>query len=542
MQYSELRKRLYSGIRPLLGVPAESDFTADQPPSALSLILILFPILLLFSQSPMMVAISFLACAVLSFHYRCHKAFLLTVGISFILNLLVYTGATVHWDTDAYIVPQIRDIASGFTIQPDGGVSIPHLSLPSGFAAWCAALYRLTGSVDCGGMLIFILTVAAWTELRRSLSKLQTALLIIAPSLFPSLWNLMTDGSVYLLLLIALFALRRKDFWLPVAAATLAVTFKTSAWIPAALIYLVLLRDHPRRFWILGLAGLFALLCVMPTLRLLFFENAQGDISNDFIERANEDARAMGYWARQAYAYLGHWTTSLSPNFGVHAGGVDGGGIDGFGPIFRFAVWVSLAVMIFFKKRFTGWGETLLLAWGATLIIPTLYIGYARYVPFLYPAVMLPLILLAPRPTALLTGALCMMPLLWLAWRIALSTEYVFVATQAEAVHADLYNVRCAFRHKLVEAPQSIQSGSLVYTYTPGEAFTFPAIPRQSKKALHTVSTGQKLSEIRDYAIHTWTPWFFTHLHQYLFNLATLRWQWLCEPKGVNDGIPSTDP
>lgn len=489
-----------------------------------------------------MAVISLPACAVLSFHHHCHKAFLLTVAGAFLLNLLLYSGATVHWDIDAYIVPQIRLMASGFTLQPDGGLSEAHLALPGGFSAWCAALYRLTGSVDCGGMLVFLLIVAAWTELRRSLSPLQTAILVIAPPLFPSLWNLMPDGSVYLLLLIALFALRRKAFWLPLAAATLAITFKTSAWIPAALIYLVLLRDHPRRFWILGLTGLFVLSCVYPTLRLLFSSSGAETISHDFLTRANADARAMGYWARQAYVYLGHWTTPLAPDFGVHAGGVDGGGIDGFGPLFRLAVWASLAVMIFLKRRLTGWGETLLLAWGCTLAIPTLYIGYARYVPFLYPAVMLPLILIAPRPAALVNAALCVMPALWLGWRVALATEYVFVATSAEAVHAGMYNLRCAFRDQLVDTPQPIPSGSLVYTYRPGEGFTFPPIPRQSKTNLHTVSGTRKLAEIRDYAVHTWIPWFATHFHHYLFNLALLRWHWLCEPKGVTDGIPSTDP
>lgn len=542
MHPGRFRTCLASGLRHLLGVPAEEACLAPQPPSALPLILILLPVLLLFSQTPMMAAVSFLACAVLSFHYRCHKAFLITVAGAFLLNLLIYSGATVHWDIDAYIVPQIRLMASGFTLQPDGGVSEAHLSLPGGFSAWCAALYRLTGSVDCGGMLIFLLIVAAWVELRRSLPKLQTAILVIAPPLFPSLWNLMSDGSVYLLLLTALFALRRKAFWLPLAAASLAVTFKTSAWIPAALLFLVLLRDHPRRFWILGLAGGFALLCVFPSLRLLFSSTGQTEISCDFATRANADALSMGYWARQAYAYLGHWTTSLSPDFGVHTGGVDGGGIDGFGPLFRAAVWSSLAVLLFCRKRLTGWGETLLLAWGATLLIPTLYIGYARYVPFLYPAVMLPLIRIAPRPAALLNAALCVMPALWLGWRAVLSTEYIAVSARAEAIHSGMYNLRCDFREKLAPDPQPVHSGSLVYTYRPGADFDFPAIPRKPEPRLFTVSPARKIDSMRVYALREWIPWFATHFDTYLFQLASLRWHRLLEAKGVNDGIPSTDP
>lgn len=542
MHLSGLRDRLASGFRLLSGAPAGADCLAPDPPSPLPLILIFLPIAGLFSQSPMMAAISFLAGAALSFHHHCHKPFLLTVAGAFLLNLLLYSGATVHWDIDAYIVPQIRLIASGFTLQPDGFLSEAHLALPGGFSAWCAALYRLTGSVDCGGMLVFLLIVAAWIELRRSLTHLQTAILVIAPPLFPSLWNLMPDGSLYLLLLIALFALRRKAFWLPLAAAALAVTFKTSAWIPAALIYLVLLRDHPRRFWILGLAGLFALGCIFPTLRLLFFSEGQETISADFLTRANADARAMGYWARQAYAYLGHWTTPASPDFGVHAGGVDGGGIDGFGPIFRVAVWCALAALLFFRKRLTGWGETLLLAWGCTLAVPTLYIGYARYVPFLYPAVMLPLLLIAPRPAAVVNAALCVMPALWLGWRVALSSEAVFVATRAEAVHSGMYNVRCTFREKLVSEPQPLHSGSLVYTYRAAADFPFPPMPRTPKPGLLKIYGLQKVDTIRAYALQTWTPWFLTHIHDYLFNLAALRWQWLLEPKGGRDGIPSTDP
>lgn len=502
---------------------------------ALPLLLVLFPLSVALLPTPAFTGIAFAATAVLAFHLKCLRGFLWSVAVAFVLNLFVYSGAVGFFDVDAYLAPQIRFIAASKTIVPDGFLSASHLSLPRGFTAWCAAWYRMTGSVDCGGMLFFMLIPAAWQVLRSELSRVQTLILLLSPAAFPSLFCLMADGCVYLLLLMALISLKSpKHFWMPLLAAVTAATFKTSAWIPCAWVALVLLRNHPRWWWRIALIGGATLLCNLTTLRLLF-SGGLSDISADFAT-ANEAAQSMGYWARLAYVYIGHWTTSAEPFFGAHQGGIDGGGVDGLGPLFRVAVMASLVTLCLFRTRLKPWATPLLIAWGSVLMMPTLYIGYARYVPWLYPAVMLPLALALPRLTLPLSGMMCLVPMMWLGWRIALSTESVAVATHATAVHSDVYNIRCAFRSQLSDVPQAKQSGSLLYSYEMAPEH-FPTMNRQLRSDLKQRPAFEKVNDVRDYAVKTWLPWAIRHAPVYLYDLMRLRMRWLLTPRGINDEI-----
>lgn len=517
------------------GQPVLTFFSDELKRFALPLLLIVFPLAVAILPTVYFLFCALVATSFLAYYLKCLRAFLTTVCIAFVINFLFYSGAGGHFDVDAYIAPQIRLIASPCEIVPDGFLNTTHLALPRGFTAWCAAWYRLTGSVDCGGMLFFMLIPAAWIVLRTYLTRLQTVVLLLSPAAFPSLFCLMSDGCVYLLLLIALVSLRDRDnFWLPLLASVAAAVFKTSAWIPAVLVALVLMWYHPRRWWKIALLGIATLACNLPTIQMIL-KGGLSTISEDF-ERVNADAASMGYFARLAYVYIGHWTTSLSPVFGAHLGGVDGGGVDGFGPVFRVAVMASLCVLAIFRKCLKPWWIPLICAWVSILAMPTLYIGYARYVPWLYPAVMLPLVLLIPRISLVMGSAMCVVPLLWLGWRVALSTEMVAVLTHATMVHSNMYNLRCAFRSQLVTTQQPTMSGSLLYSYEMSEDY-FPPMNREVSADLKKRPVFNKAKDLQDYALRTWLPWMATHFPIYVYDLMRLRFRWLLTPRGVSDGI-----
>jgi hypothetical protein len=505
---------------------------------ALPLLLFTFPFAVALAGTPLLCGMVFVAFLLLAYQLKCVKPLGWVLLVSFLINACFFSGAVIHFDTDAYIAPQIRLIASPYQLSPDGFYYSTHLSLPRGYSAWCATLYRLTGSVDCGAMLIWMLIPAAWLVLRAYLTRLQTALLLISPALFPSLFNLMSDGAVYLLLLIALVALvDRSTFWVPLLAAAGAALCKTSAWIPCAFIGVVLFQRFPARWWKLGAIAAFVCCYNYPTI-VMMMRGGLSEISADF-DRANEAAKAMGYWARLAYVYIGHWTSSAQPHFGAHLGGVDGGGADGFGPVFRIAVVASIGCLILGRKQLKSWFYPLLIAWGSVLVMPTLYIGYARYTPWLYPAVMLPLVLLVPRLTIPFNVLLCIYPMMWLGWRVALSSEVVRVATHATAVQSDVYNIRCFFRDKLVASAQPTSSGSLFYTYAMDKAY-FPPIQRTHFEDLKSVSPFVKATDVRKYMLTTWLPWFLCHFHEYWIELITLRYRWLVTPRGQTDELSPT--
>lgn len=495
------------------------------------------------ARTPWPVGMVAMAYLFVAHHFRCLRPFLLTLTVALGAALLVFSGAAIHYDIDNYLGPQVRllTLPEGLTTLGDGWYSRLHCALPQGFAAYGAALYRITGSMDLATSAFVLFLVAAWITLRPTLSRLQTSLLLIAPAAMPSLWCLMPDGCIYYLLLIALFTLRERRFWLPLLASAIASTYKTSAWVPTLLVALVLFRNAPRRWWQLGMVGAVTLLVVAPTLRLVLGGGLDA-ISGDFLACSNETAKAMGHLARLAYVHLGHWTTPLQPTLGTHAGGVDGLSSDGFGPVFRSLTWLSFALLPLFRRRFSGWWETLLLAWASVALVPTLYVGYARYVPLLYLAGALPTVLLAPRLAIPFALWLLVLPAGMLGWRLALSSEALMVAGHATAVHSESYNIRSTFRSRLTSKPQPHESGCLLYSYAMPQGI-FPPMPRKVYPGIEKVPSTQKIGEVTDYALHEWLPWALTHPHTYLHEIARFRWRaFTTFPRGATDGLPSAEP
>ena len=513
-----------------------------------ALLLVLLPLAACFATRPALFLMTLAAFSLVAYRFGALRFFLFTVIGALLLNACVLSAFAIFSDADNYLQPSIRLLASSLSPeQADGHLSLQHLILPQGFAAWSAVLYRLTGWLDAGNALVFMLLPAAWTVLRRELSSLQSLVLIAAPLTFLSCFSAMPDGPLYLLLLMAVVSLRSNAFWLPLAAVCVACTFKTTAWIPAALIGFVLLRDHPRKAWKLFLAAVFTAFLVWPTLRALFDGSAPA-VSGDF-EGMNATARTMGYFARNAYAYLGHWTVpGPAPDFNIAVGGGDGGGVDGLGPSFRLAVWGALALMTLCRKKMQGWGTVLLVCWGSVLVIPTLYIGYARYTPLVYVAGLLPWVLALPKIAPVPALLVCAMPVAWIGWRVMLSTENLtVVATPVVEVRSDVYNVRCGLRKHLRAEPfpenaPGTLSGSLMYTYrnpNPGDS-CFPPMPRSTDGNPRLVPASDKASSMAGYALKTWLPWAIRSLPDLALKTLSYRFDTFTSfPRGADDVQPN---
>lgn len=518
-----------------MGAPEE---TAQAPGRwvALPLLLVLFPLAVGLARAPLPAGMVAAAFCLLAWQFRCLKGFLCVYAAAFLLNLPVLSVCGLPGDQDFYLGPQARLIAAGGELAFDGFLRQAHLALPAGYAGWNAALYRLTGSLDFGHAQAFALLAAAWLTLRRALNRRQAFALVCAPLTFVSLYNGMPDGCVYLLLLIALFAWREGAFWLCLAALAVGATFKTTAWVPGAVIGAMLLWRFPRRWWQVGLAALGVAVVVFPTLRLVA-TGGLGEISEDFLG-ADAAARSLGWLGRTAYFYLGRWLVPGDFDFNVHIGGVDGAGMDGLGALARVLVWPSLAILLVWRRRFGGWWALLAAAWLSTLLMPTLYVGYGRYVPLAYVALTLPFAVRFPTLSVCASLAMGALPAAWVAWRVLLSMEFAQVAAAGAPVSSGWYNVRAAFRScgvPVAEEPQPTPTASNLYTY---QAADFPAFPGHDVPRNRMVPSGEKARSARDYALHAFLPWALTHPHVYLANVARIRWRWLVSPRGEHDGVP----
>lgn len=503
---------------------------------ALPLLVVLFPLAVGLARTPLPVAMVAAAFLFVAWHFRCLRAFALVYAAAFLLNLPVLSVCGLPGDQDFYLGPQVRLLAAGGGLEFDGFLRRAHLALPAGYAGWNAALYRLTGSLDFGHAQVFALVAAAWLTLRRTLGRWQTFALVCAPLTWVSVFNGMADGCVYLLLLLALFALRAGRFWLPLAAIAVAATFKTSAWVPCALLGAVLVWRFPRRWPKVALAALAVGVLVFPTLRLVV-EGGLREISADFLGAGGE-ARALGWFGKTVYFYLGHWLVPGTFDFNVHVGGVDGAGMDGLGKVARLLIWPSLAILIVWRRRFAGWWGALALAWGSVLLTPTLYVGYGRYVPLAYVALMLPFVVRFPRASAVAAAAMAFVPAAWCAWRVLLSMEFAQVAAGGGPVESAWYNVRAGFRScgvPVVEGAQPIRAAAAFYTY---RAADFPAFPSDDVPRGRLVPAGRKAMSARAYALRRFLPWALSHLPDYLANVARIRWRWLVSPRGGHDGLP----
>ena len=505
--------------------------------AALPLLLVLFPLAVGLARAPLPVAMVAAAFLFLAWHLRCLRAFVGIYAVAFLLNLPVLSVCGLPGDQDFYLGPQARLLAAGGDLAFDGFLRQAHLALPAGYTGWNAALYRLTGSLDFGHAQVFALLAAAWLTVRRELGRWQTFALLCAPLTFVSVFNGMPDGCVYLLLVLALFAWRAGAFWLCLAALAVGATFKTTAWVPGAALGAALLWRFPRRWWQMGLAALAVGVIVFPTLRLIA-TGGLAEISADFLG-ADAAARALGWPGRTVYFYLGHWLVPGDYGFNVHIGGVDGAGMDGLGAMARVLVWPALAIPLIWRRRFAGWWGTWALAALATLAMPTLYVGYGRYVPLAYVALMLPFVVRFPRLCVVPALAMAAIPAAWCAWRVLLAMEFAQVVAAGGPVQSDWYNVRATFRAcdvPLVAEPQPRMSSSTIYTY---RAADFPPFPHDDVPRGRLVPGARKAVRVRDYGLRDFVPWALTHTHRYLWNVARIRWHWLTAfPRGGHDGLP----
>lgn len=538
------------GFQSLFKASREDIQPPTEPVSFLPYILILLPFAIGLALDPFLVLLTFVGAGLVAFKTQCLKPFLLIVSVAFFIAFLFPTPAAIYSDADYYVLPAIRFFANGVAVQPncDGYYSMHHFlsCLPDGFFRIGAAFYRLFGWVDMGNVLLFLFLPVAWMVWRRHLGRCATAVLVCGPLTFASCLNPVPDGATYLLLLTALGAMRSRETYLALAALLVACTFKMSAWMPATVIAAVLLYQDPRRAPKIILTGIAAMLYNLPF--FIHFFGGQALPTPDFAAM-DDAARSLGWFARFAYAYLGHWILPGEYVFNVPMGGFDGGGIDGLGPFFRFMVWGSIALQVIFFKRLKSWWTVLLVGWVSVCCMPTLYVGYARYVPLFYVSVMLPFLLLAPRLTLVPAGLICAMPLAWLGWRCVLISERLTLLDPevTVAVSSDLYNVRCALREAgftpTEQTPQMRPSASLMYYTLPREGVdAFPHCLRDTTLNQRLTPATDKARAIAPFVLQQWFPWCMTHLHK-LF-IASLSYRVKCFvtfPRGKYDS-PNIDP
>lgn len=527
--------------------PAEQE-SGTQPlasPETLALLLLLFPLAIGLAGTPPLVAMVTAAFAFTAFHFGCLRRWALILATALALALLTFAPSGLY-DVENYLLPQVLLRAGQL---PNGDFSLVHCLLPDLPARFGAALYRLSGSTDLGTAALWIWLVAAWLTLRKTCTRLQTALLLISPLLLLGIFNLMPDGALYCLLLIALFcvgdtrtALTPTRAHLALAAIATAAMTKPSAWIPGALLGVTLLLRAPRLWWRALLVAAGVLLFSLPTLHLLI-EGQLREISFDFLS-ANADAQAMGWFARILYVYLGHWTSALSPDFGVHTLGGDGASADALGPMLRLTLWSGALLALCCRRHLRGWWGLWALALLSLLGVPRLYVGYARYVPLLYPAAMLPWIMLRPRWALVPCVALAAVPVAFIGWRLLLASEAITVANHATAVHSDYATSRTLFRDYLSPIEQPVRSANLFYSYTLDCPEAFPPAKRIYHDQIALTPATAKASEVAPYALRQWLPWALCASPRLLYETLRLRLRAFCHlhfQESAN-GVSSTHP
>ncbi|MGN0886878.1 MAG: hypothetical protein ACI4RT_07755 [Candidatus Spyradenecus sp.] len=483
--------------------------------------------------------------ALVAFRFGCLRHWALTVAAALALALLTFAPSGLY-DVENYLAPQTL-LHAGVPLS--GDYSPLHCALPDLLARFGAALYRLTGSTDLATAALWLWLAAAWHTLRATCSRLQTALLLFSPLTLLGVGNLMPDGALYCLLLIALCCvadtrapLTPARAHLALAALALAAMTKMTAWIPGALLGGVLLYRAPRLWWKAALAAAGVALFCLPTLRLLAAGQLR-EISSDFLS-ANADAQAMGYCARVLYVYLGHWTTSLAPNFGVAVLSADGASADALGPGLRLTLWGGALLALCCRRHLRGWGGAWALCLFSLLCVPRLYVGYARYVPLLYPAAMLPWVMLRPRWAVMPCALLAAVPVAFIGWRLFLATEAITVATHATAVQSPTAASRALFAERLVAPEQPTRSGNLLYTYTLARPEAFPSLARTPAPDLRLQGFHTKGRDVARALLRRWLPWALRSTPRLLGELLSLRLRAFCRLhfQEFTDGVSPAHP
>lgn len=526
-------------------VPCERSEQLSTVDCRLSTLLALFPAAVALAASPLLVGMVTVGFALVAFRFGCLRSWALTVAAALAFALLSFAPSGLY-DVESYLAPQTL-LHAGVPLS--GYYSPLHCALPDLLSRFGAALYRLTGSTDLATATLWLWLAAAWHTLRATCSRLQTALLLFSPLTLLGVGNLMPDGALYCLLLLALFCvadtrapLTPARAHLALAALALAAMTKTTAWIPGALLGVLLLYRAPRLWWKAALAAAGVALFCLPTLRLVAAGQLR-EISFDFLA-ANADAQAMGYFARVLYVYFGHWTTSLAPHFGVHTLGPDGVSADALGPFLRLTLWGGALLALCYRRHLRGWGGLWALSLLSLLCVPRLYVGYARYVPLLYPAAIVPWVMLRPRWAVVPCVLLAAVPVAFIGWRGLLATEAITVATHATAVCAPYATSRALFAERLTATEQPTRSANLFYTYTLDRPDAFPPAARAFHDHLSTTPAAVKASEVAPYAFRRWLPWALRSAPRLLRDLLRLRLRAFCRLhfQESTDGVSPAHP
>ena len=304
--------------------------------------------------------------------------------------------------------------------------------LPRAFWIFGAALYRTVGFVEAADTMNILTGILSFFMVSRMLARVlgmsgltrhaAAVLLVASPVVVNGMFGGSSDGTLYSLFLITtsaatLYLATGGIQWLAfvVMAFPLIANLKFTGVVGCGVITFVYLLgclmqwrsgragvELPVR-WLLAVAASVGLAAVIgfspyvtswvryggPFYPAHTFDKrvpTSNRITEDFLSM-NDDAKRMGYAGRFSYAYL-----SESLTRSLYGKGADGGrfspkfevsgGVGGFGRVFRAAFVLSLVLLPFARVGRLGWLLACILL--TVLAQPTMYVGYARYVPQFY--------------------------------------------------------------------------------------------------------------------------------------------------------------
>ena len=317
--------------------------------------------------------------------------------------------------------------------KPNESMRVWHIAyLPRAFWIFGAVLYRTVGFVEAADALNILTCILSFFMVSRLLARTlgmsgiprhaAAFLLAASPAVATLMFGGSNDSTFYSLFLIAtsaatLYLSTGGIQWLAfvVAVFPLIANLKFTGVVCCGVVTLVflvgcLLRWRTGRAgvelpvrWLLAVTASIGLAAVIgfspyvtswvryggPFYPAHTFDKRvplSNRITEDFLSM-NEDAKRMGHLGRLGYAYLSE-TLTLS----LYGKGADGGrfapkfnvsgGVGGFGPFFRAAFVLSLVLLPFARVGQLGYLLACILL--TVVLQPTIYVGYARYVPQFY--------------------------------------------------------------------------------------------------------------------------------------------------------------
>lgn len=519
-------------------------------------------------------------------------------GLLFLNGLSVMYAST---DADFYHMPALRLLAAGWNpfhcvgpealkaAFPESGVSsFGHIAfLPKGSWLFGAALFKLFGYAEAGNVLVMILAAVLFPVARALLSTafgitgrwgIAFALsLTLSPWVIDTFFDARNDGSLYACLVISaaaaqLFLKTRHRRWLLLACLPLPLlaSLKFSGAVSCAVIALVGLIAGGGRRWF---AACTATACVAlligsvsylplwrtygsPVYPVLAADVHPGHILTSDFTDMNPDAAAMGYPGRFIHAY---YTSSLTRAF--YAWKTDRpdfkpivrvaeGNIDGLGIPFRLLMLAATIGWFAGARKKKNWPLAAML-FVSVLPQPSLFVGYARYVPQLYAfAVLGTLCLPFKRVLACanlaLQAACCAIPIAWLFWKAMLSYQNLAVIdafpSGEAAVKTDLFNIREGFRdYGIATHPpqpgdiETVISGSMLYSVWRAPEAPDPGIPPVrmgfEEGTEYLKPRSEKLRQNIAHLTGTFIPWAVCSTPRLSLTLLKMRWQQLTETR-----------